>query len=146
MTRAVVAGSIQKAIEARTSKAGKPFAIGTVCESVNGGRRFWNCVAFNETVIQALRSIQAGAPINVAGEIDCEIWKPADGREPRLNWKITVDGVLTAQAPAKAAESRTSTTAEHPAGRSGAAPGGKPVHPSTSLDDDIPFAPERRLP
>jgi hypothetical protein len=33
----------------------------------------------------------------VAGEIDAELWTPEDGREPRVNWKVTADAVLTAQ-------------------------------------------------
>jgi hypothetical protein len=97
MTLAIVSGALNKAVEERVSKAGKPYATFTACESVNGSRRFWRGVAFDEATIAALRELDAGAPIACAGEIDCELWTPEDGREPRLNWKITVDAVLTAR-------------------------------------------------
>jgi single-stranded DNA-binding protein len=99
MSRAVVAGSLHKPVEVRTSKNGNPFATFTVVESVNGSRRFWRAVAFDEGAIAALKDLPAGEPIAIGGEIDCEIWTPEDGREPRLNWKVTADAVLTARRP-----------------------------------------------
>jgi hypothetical protein len=35
------------------------------------------------------------------GEFACELYTPAGGGEARLNWKITVDAVITARRPAK---------------------------------------------
>jgi Single-strand binding protein family len=97
MTRAIVSGALNKAVEIRTAKSGNPFATFTIREAANGAARWWRAVAFDEAVIAALRELDAGAPIPCAGEIDCELWTPEDGRDPRLNWKITVDAVLTAR-------------------------------------------------
>jgi hypothetical protein len=100
MTRAVIAGSLHKVVEERASKSGNPFAIFTIREVVNGATR-WRGVAFDEATIAALRELDAGSPVAVAGEIDAEIWAPEDGREPRLNWKITAVAVLPARRPKK---------------------------------------------
>jgi single-stranded DNA-binding protein len=99
MTRAVIAGSLHKAVEIRTAKSGNSFAVFTIREAVNGATRWWRSVAFDEAAIAALKELDAGAPIACAGEIDCELWTPDDGREPRLNWKITADAVLSARRP-----------------------------------------------
>jgi single-stranded DNA-binding protein len=131
MSRAVVAGSLHKPVEVRTSKNGNPFATFTVVESVNGSRRFWRAVAFDEGAIAALKDLPAGEPIAIGGEIDCEIWTPEDGREPRLNWKVTADAVLTAQRKRKPKADRAM---DNSSPRGGAA----------VMNDDIPFAAEWR--
>jgi hypothetical protein len=100
MTRGIVSGALHKAAEVRTSKSGKPFATFTVRQSVNGSTRFWRAVAFDDASIAALKEMAAGSPIGVAGEVDCELYRP-EGGEGRLSWSIRVDGVLTARKPAK---------------------------------------------
>jgi single-stranded DNA-binding protein len=99
MTRALVSGALRKAAEERISKSGKPFATFTIRENVNGSTRWWRGVAFGEGAIDVLKELSVGAPIAVAGEIDAEIWSPEDGREPRLNWKVTADAVWSARRP-----------------------------------------------
>jgi hypothetical protein len=102
--RALVVGALQKAAELRTSKAGKPYATFTACESVNGSRRFWRGVAFDEAVIAVLKDLPAGSPLALGGELDCEIYRP-ENAEPKLSWSLKVDGVLTASKPKSAARS-----------------------------------------
>jgi hypothetical protein len=123
MTRAVIAGSLHKPVEMRTSKAGKPYATFTACESVNGSRRFWRGVAFDEAAIAALKELPAGSPIALGGELDCEIYRP-ENAEPKLSWSLKVDGVLTA--------SKLKSAARETATRSSAAP-------DTEGVDDTPF-------
>jgi Single-strand binding protein family len=134
MTRAIVSGALHKSAEERTSKAGSPFSTFTVTEKVNGATRWWKGVAFTDAAISILTEMAVGEPISVAGEIDCELWTPDDGRPPRLNWKITVDGVLSAHKP-KPVNGRETAAKSWAASDQGS----KPVHAST-LDDAIPFA------
>jgi single-stranded DNA-binding protein len=101
MTRAIVSGTLHKAAEERTSKAGNPFATFTIRENVNGSTRWWRVVAFNESVIEALKELAVGEPIAVSGEFDCELYAPPGG-ESRLSWKITADSILSARRPKKA--------------------------------------------
>jgi hypothetical protein len=99
--RVIVSGAVGKPADIRTSKNGNTFATFSVRESLNGSTRWWQAIAFSETVIEALKELSAGEPIAVAGEFSCEIYAPA-GSESRLNWRITIDGVLIARKPPKA--------------------------------------------
>jgi single-stranded DNA-binding protein len=98
--RAIVPGSLHKPAEFRTSKNGKPFATFTIRENLNGATRWWQAIAFSESVIEALKELAIGEPIAVAGEFDCEIYAPSSG-EPRLSCKITADSVLSAHTKRK---------------------------------------------
>jgi single-stranded DNA-binding protein len=73
----IIAGSIHKEVELRTSKNGSQFATFTIRESVNGKTRWVQCITFSETVIEALQELAAGAPVAISGEIDAEIYAPA---------------------------------------------------------------------
>ena len=94
--RAIVSGVLLKAPIEKASKAGNPFATFTIRESLNGATRWWQAIAFGETAIEVLKEISVGEPIAVAGEITAEIYAPA-GSESRINWRITVDGILSAR-------------------------------------------------
>jgi single-stranded DNA-binding protein len=101
MTRAIVSGTLHKAAEERTSKAGNPFATFTLREKVNGSTRWWSVVAFDEASIATVLSMKVGEPIAVSGEFSAELWTPEGGGEARLSWKITADAVLSAKAKPK---------------------------------------------
>jgi Single-strand binding protein family len=123
--RAVISGALHRAPVAKTSRNGKPFATFVVRERNGDADRYWSAVAFDQATIDALLSMKAGEPIGVAGAIDAEIYTP-EGREPRISWKITVDGVLSAQRKPKA-------NGREIAGKSWAAP------TAGGVDDDIPL-------
>jgi hypothetical protein len=94
--RAIVTGALHKPAEIRTSKNQNQFAVFTLRENINGATRWWQAIAFSESAIETLREMQVGEPIAVAGEITAEIYSPA-GSEGRINWRCTVDAVLTAR-------------------------------------------------
>jgi Single-strand binding protein family len=96
--RAIVSGAIGKAAEFRTSKSGNLFATFSIRESVNGATRWWQAITFSETVIETLKEMAVGEPIAVCGEMTAEIYAPA-GAESRINWRITIDCVLSARKP-----------------------------------------------
>jgi hypothetical protein len=68
----------------------------TIRENHNGATRWWQAIAFSESAIAVLKEISVGEPLAVAGEIAADIYAPA-GSESRINWRITVDGVLSAR-------------------------------------------------
>jgi hypothetical protein len=72
MTRAIVSCALGKPAEIRTSKNGKTFAT-SVRESLNGSTRWWQAIAFNENVIEAVKELSVGEGLAVAGEITAEI-------------------------------------------------------------------------
>jgi single-stranded DNA-binding protein len=157
--RAVLSGAVGKAAELRTSKNGNPFATLSIRENVNGATRWWQAIAFSESAIEVLKEISVGEPIAVAGEITAEIYAPA-GSESRINWRITVDAVLSARKPPKAKpESKSRKPKEAKRDRGEAAPEPRPGRSIASkswasqepiatggvpFDDSIPFMCEWR--
>lgn len=97
--RAIVIGALFRAPQTKISKAGKPYAIATIREGTGERVRWWKAFVFNAAIEEVMR-LGDGEPIAVSGEFDCELYAPASG-ESRLSWKITVDGVLSAQRKAK---------------------------------------------
>jgi hypothetical protein len=112
----IASGALNKAAELRTSKSGKPFAVFTLRETVNGATRWLQCIAFSESAIADLKEMEAGEPIAVAGEITAEIYAPA-GADSRINWRVRVDGVLTARRKPKSAPEGASRKPQAPKGR-----------------------------
>jgi hypothetical protein len=153
--RAIVSCALGKPAEIRTSKNGNQFATCSLRESLNGSTRWWQGIAFSESVIETLKESAVGEPIVVCGEITAEIYAPA-GAESRINWRITVDAVLTARRPAKARQNgglkEPARAANRPKGR---APGGRDIaagswpapsaaERSVPFNDGVPLAPEWR--
>jgi hypothetical protein len=164
--RAIVSGVLFKAPIEKASKAGNPFATFPIREGHNGATRWWQAIAFSENAIEVLKEISVGEPIAVAGEITAEIYAPA-GSESRINWRITVDAVLSARKvkpegatrkpqAAKGRRDRAEATPSAPeprpgrdiASKSWAAPARAEVEPPCGgalvMDDGIPFFPEWR--
>jgi hypothetical protein len=96
--RAIVCGVLHKAPIEKATKAGNPFATFPIRENVNGATRWWQAITFNENEIESLKAMTPGEPIAACGEISAEIYAPA-GAESRINWRITVDAVLSGRKP-----------------------------------------------
>lgn len=144
MTRAIISGALHKAAKEHTSKAGKQFVTFTLRENVNGTTRWWGAIAFDEAVIAAVLSMEIGEPFAGAGAIDAEIYAAA-GSESRINWRITVDAVLSARTKAKREETKhkpKEANGRDRAGASWASPSASAG--SVPFNDAVPFAPEWR--
>ncbi len=141
--RVVVSGAVGKAADIRTSKNGSTFATFSVRESVNGSKRWWQAIAFNESVIEAVKELSVGEGLAVAGEITAEIYAPA-GPEGRINWRVTAGAVLTARKP-KAKQEEAGRKPKGANGRDRAeASWASPAAGGVPFNDDVPFAPEWR--
>jgi hypothetical protein len=144
--RAILSGAVGKAAELRTSKNGNSFATLSIRENVNGATRWWQAIAFNESVIEAVKELSVGEGLAVAGEINAEIYAPA-GSEGRINWRIVIDAILSARRPKakpestdrkpRAAKGRAAPAAPEPS-RGPALAAASWASPSP-LNDDIPF-------
>lgn len=96
---AIVAGFVDKAAERRTAKNGNPYAICTIREPVRHAEpRWWNCIAFGQKAIDDLEKLNVGDPVAASGEASAETYKPhkPTGPEARINWRLTLEGVLSA--------------------------------------------------
>ena len=156
--RGIVSGVLFKAPIEKASKAGNPFATFPIRENVSGATRWWQAIAFSESAIEVLKEISVGEPIAVAGEITAEIYAPA-GAESRINWRITVDAVLSARkvksegatrkpqaAKGRRDRAEASSARQAEASNKGgcALAAASWASPSPLMNDDIPFAPEWR--
>jgi hypothetical protein len=95
-----------------------------------------------------------GEPIAVCGEISAEIYAPA-GSEGRINWRVTIDAVLSARKvkpegatrkpqAAMGRRDRAKASSTRPAEAGGSALAAASWASPSPLNDDIPFAAEWR--
>jgi Single-strand binding protein family len=150
--RAIVSGVLFKAPIEKASKTGNPFATFPIRENHNGATRWWQGITFDKTAIAVLQEISVGEPIAVAGEITAEIYAPA-GSESRINWRITIDAVLSARKvkpevatrKPQAAKGRRDRAEASSAQAEASNTGGSALAAASwPMNDDIPFAPEWR--
>jgi hypothetical protein len=143
--REIVSGLLFKAPVSKTSKTGKPYVLATMREGSGERVRWWKCFAFSEAPIEELLRLGDGDPIAVAGEIDADVYAP-EGSDPRVNWRVTADTVMSARKP-KAKPEGTKHTPKEATGRDRA--GSSWASPSASagsvpFNDAVPFALEWR--
>jgi single-stranded DNA-binding protein len=143
--RAIVSGVLFKAPMSKTSKACKPYVLATIREGSGERTRWWKVFAFSEAPIEELQRLGDGDPIAVAGEIDADVYA-SEGSDPRVNWRIVADVVLSARKP-KAKPGGTKHKPKEADGRDRT--GSSWALPSASagsvpFNDAVPFAPEWR--
>lgn len=122
----LVNGTLHRAPESRTSKAGNAFVMATIRERDGDGSRFWRIFAFGETARGELERLREGDALCVQGAMRAEIFTP-DGGEARVSLSVTADHVLALRPPAKSRQPRER--------REDSAPPAGPAGP----DDEIPF-------
>ena len=99
--RVLLSGVLHKPPVRKTSKNGKPYVVASIRENSGRVSRWWKVFAFSESAIAELERAIAGEPVTMAGTFEAEIWTP-EGKEPRVNFIMTADGVLTAKPRPKA--------------------------------------------
>jgi single-stranded DNA-binding protein len=86
---AMISGRLWKAPEAKTAKAGQPFAVATVRVAERERAVFWSIVAFGE-VAEELLQLEDGDSVSVSGPFSTETYVSKDG-ETRVSHKLTAD-------------------------------------------------------
>jgi single-stranded DNA-binding protein len=124
---AIVTGSLFRAPEQRTSKAGKPLVTATIRSKDGEASVWWKIVAFSEDVQTELLRLGDGDSCCVQGAFKAELYQP-EGREARVSLSIIVDHVLALRQPkiGSAAYPRKPPKERH---------GG-----AAAFDDSIPFS------
>jgi single-stranded DNA-binding protein len=122
---AIVTGSLFRAPEQRTSKAGKPFVTATIRAKDGEASQWWRLTAFSETAQAELMRLDEGDACSVQGSVKVELYQP-EGGEPKVSLSIIADRVLALRQPPKERKAKTSGDAP----RGGAA----------AFDDSIPFS------
>jgi hypothetical protein len=127
--RAIVVGALMKLPMRKTSSKGTTYLLATIREGTGHDALFWSAFVFSETAIAEIEQLQIGEPVSVAGAFAAEIYKP-DGKEPRVTYKIMVDGVLQVRRPSRQSKSKVEESKHQQR---------EPQRPGGDLDDDIPF-------
>jgi single-stranded DNA-binding protein len=93
----LITGTLFRAPEQRTSKAGKQFVAATIRvndgDPSTGSWQWWKVLAFSESVQAELMRLTDGDAISVQGKLTAEIYKPETG-EAKLNLTAFADHAL----------------------------------------------------
>ncbi len=90
---AIITGTLHRTPEARTSKAGRPFAMATIRVKDGDGAQYWKIFAFSESAQAELMRLREGDALSAQGTMKAELYRP-EGGEPRLSLSLTADQVL----------------------------------------------------
>ena len=103
MIRALIAGSLFADPQQRTSKTGKPFAIARVSvPQGEDGRLFCSVIAFDDSAVNRLLQLRAGASVAMAGTLKVGTWTAKDGAiKPSLDM-VADEVAATTPRPKKA--------------------------------------------
>jgi single-stranded DNA-binding protein len=121
---AIVTGSLFKAPEQRTSKAGRPYVTATLRIKDAEASQWWRVTAFSESAQAELMRLDEGDSCCVQGAFKAELYPP-EGTPPKVSLSIIADHVLALRQPPRERKAKTSGDAA----RGGAA----------AFDDGIPF-------
>jgi hypothetical protein len=99
---ALISGTISRAPEVKTSKAGKPYTSATIKIAAGDSAEFWSIMAFNEAVQAELARLREGDTISAQGAMKVELYTPRDGGASKISRTIFADLVLTLKRPALA--------------------------------------------
>jgi single-stranded DNA-binding protein len=119
---ALVSGSLFRAPEQRTSKAGKPFVTATLKDVEEA--QWWRVTAFSESAQAELMRLGDGDACSVQGSFKAERYQP-EGGEARVSLSIVADRVLALRQPPKERKAKTPSDAAHQGG-------------AAAFDDSIP--------
>jgi len=123
-------GTLPRAAEAKTSKAGKAYASASVKVANGSELEFWNVLAFADEVREALLACSAGERVSLQGMPRFEPSTNGEG-ELKIRKSLFVDAILTARPKPKARKPKAV-----PVQRESFASG--PRAPAV-LDDPIPW-------
>jgi single-stranded DNA-binding protein len=100
MTYALVSGSLFRAPEQKTSKAGKPYVAATIRAKDGEESQWWRVTAFSETAQAELMRLVDGDACSIQGAFKAELYQP-EGGEPKVSLSIIADRVLALRQPPK---------------------------------------------
>jgi hypothetical protein len=93
-TFALIAGSLFRNPERKTSKAGKAYVTATVKAVVAGNEsEFWRLIVFSESAQAELMRLADGDKLSAQGSMKIELYRANDGSE-KISRTLMADGVL----------------------------------------------------
>ncbi len=102
-TLALVVGTLFRAPEQKTSKAGRPFVTATIRTRDGDASTFWRVTAFSESAQAEVMRLGDGDGVSIQGPMRAELYRPGNG-EPRVSLSIVADAVLALRQPERPAK------------------------------------------
>jgi hypothetical protein len=91
----LVSGRLWRDPESKVTKAGKPYATGTIRDIAGNETFWWKLLCFSESGIEELLSLRDGDGIAASGSFKAEPFEGKDG--PRVGFTIFADRVISAK-------------------------------------------------
>jgi single-stranded DNA-binding protein len=120
----LVAGTLFREPEQRTSRSDKPFVTATIRARDGDASQWWKMVAFSETAQAELMRLTDGDALSVQGAFKAETYEKDGGT--KLSLSVIADHVLALRQPPKARKPRQEAAAA-------------PARQDAPFDDDVPF-------
>jgi single-stranded DNA-binding protein len=99
MTAALVTGSLFRAPEQRTSKAGRPFVVTTIKAKDGDAVQWWKVLAFSDSASAELLRLGEGDVVAVQGNFKAELYRHDETGETKLSLSIIADHVRAMRQP-----------------------------------------------
>jgi hypothetical protein len=99
----LVSGSLFRAPEQRTSKAGKLYVTATIKARDGDALQFWRVTGFSDSVQTELMRLGDSDAVSVQGGLKAELYAK-DGGEQKLSLSIIAEHVLPLRQPRKPRE------------------------------------------
>jgi hypothetical protein len=132
----LIMGSLLRPPEAKISKSGKSYSIGSVRIANGAEVEFWTALAFGDDARDALLACGEGEKVALEGSPKFEASGTDDGGHLKLRRTLFVDAILTARPKPRERKPRAEKQTRAPAKANGVTPllqGGR------DFDDEIPF-------
>jgi hypothetical protein len=97
----LVTGTLLKPPSRLIAKSGKCYVAASLKTRDGEAVSFWKLLAFSETVQEDLLRLGEGEHLSAQGALRAEIYSPANGSEPRINFSCMVNAILAAKQPRK---------------------------------------------
>jgi len=127
-TVVLVQGTLFRAPEQKTSKAGNVFVIATVKERGGQDTRWWKVFAFSNHIQEEILRLSNGDALTVQGSLRADAYDNGDG--VRVSLSVTADHVLALKQPKPKRERKQAETEKPPPPRYG---------DPRPFDDDVDF-------
>ncbi|WP_034998479.1 single-stranded DNA-binding protein [Beijerinckia mobilis] len=127
-TVVLVQGTLFRAPERKTSKAGNVFAVATLKERDGQDTRWWKVFAFSNHLQEEILRLSDGDALTVQGSLRADAYDNGDG--VRVSLSVTADHVLALKQPKPKRERKQAETEKPPPLRYG---------DPRPFDDDVDF-------
>ena len=101
---AIVIGTLSRAPEVKTSKAGKAYTAASIKVMAGDKPEYWSIMAFSEAVQAELARLKEGDTISVQGAFKVENYAARDG-QTKLSRTLFADLVLALRQPPRERQS-----------------------------------------